>query len=54
MNRIACRCGKLAGLLVALIVLYTGLLLAAYSFPDEWIDGKVKTAVNAIDSEINY
>lgn len=54
MNRIVCRCGKLAGLLVALIVLYTGLLLAAYSFPDEWIDGKVKTAVNAIDSEINY
>ena len=42
---------RLAALLAAAICLYTGLLLAAYSFPDEWISDNVGAAVGMLTEE---
>ena len=47
------RGGRLAALLLALIVLYTLGMLAAYSFPDSWIEENVKAAVAILKEEGN-
>lgn len=44
---------RLAGLLAALILCYTLLLLAAYSFPDEWVKPNVDAAVGVLQEEGN-
>lgn len=45
--------GRLAMLLLALICCYTLILLAAYSFPDSYIEPKVNAAVEILESEGN-
>lgn len=42
-----------AALLTGLITLYTALMLAAYSFPDAWVEKNVKAAVAILDEEGN-
>ena len=54
MRKVVRRGAGLGVLLVALVVLYTGLMLAVYIFPDEWVAGKVQGAVAVIDEEVNY
>ena len=44
---------RLAALLLAAICLYTGLMLVAYSFPDEWISDNVGAAVGMLTEESN-
>ena len=53
MQRVLRRGARLAALLLAAICLYTGLLLAAYAFPDEWISDNVGAAVNVLTEEGN-
>lgn len=47
------RGGRLALFLATLLALYTLLLLAAYSFPDEWIRENVTAATNVLIEEGN-
>ena len=47
------RSGRLAGLLLALIVVYTLGMLAVYSFPDSWIEKNVNAAVAILREEGN-
>lgn len=54
MRKIVRRGADLGALLVVLVLVYTGLVLAVYTFPDEWVAGKVEGAVAAIDEEVNY
>lgn len=54
MRKVVRRGAGLGVLLVVLVVLYTGLMLAVYIFPDEWVAGKVQGAVAVIDEEVNY
>lgn len=53
MHRYLRRGGRLALFLAALLALYTLLLLAAYSFPDEWIRENVTAATNVLIEEGN-
>ena len=53
MQRVLRRGARLAALLLAAICLYTGLLLAAYAFPDEWIRDNVGAAVHVLTEEGN-
>lgn len=54
MRKVVRRGAGLGVLLVVLVLLYTGLMLAVYIFPDEWVAGKVQGAVAVIDEEVNY
>lgn len=45
---------RLAALLAAAICLYTGLLLAAYSFPDEWISDNVGAASMCLQKKATW
>lgn len=54
MRKFVRRGAGLGVLLVVLVLLYTGLMLAVYIFPDEWVAGKVQGAVAVIDEEVNY
>ena len=53
MQRVLGRGMRLAALLLAAICLYTGLMLVAYSFPDEWISDNVGAAVGMLTEESN-
>ena len=53
MQRVLGRGMRLAALLLAAICLYTGLMLVAYSFPDEWISDNVGAAVGMLTEEGN-
>ena len=44
---------RLAGLLAALILCYTLLMMAAYSFPDEWVKPNVDAAVGVLQEDGN-
>ena len=48
MQRVLGRGMRLAALLLVAICLYTGLMLVAYSFPDEWISDNVGAAVGML------
>ena len=51
--KLARKTGRLAALLVVLIVIYTVGMLAAYSFPDSWIQHNVDAAVAILREEGN-
>ncbi len=53
MRRVLGRGVRLAALLLAAICIYTATLLAAYSFPDEWISHNVGAAVDVLTEEGN-
>lgn len=44
---------RLLALLMCLLILYTGSMLLAYSFPDAWIEKNVQAAVAILDEEGN-
>ena len=54
MRKIIRRGAGLGALLAVLVLVYTGLVLAVYTFPDEWVAGKVDEAIAAINKEVNY
>ncbi len=53
MTRFCRRMGELALILLVLVVSYTFLMLAVYSFPDAWVEKNVTAALGVLEEEGN-